>query len=95
LSFGNHEPHFTFRAACRDLWRRKFFNRKIMRTRKNKSQSSIEYRNSIWRTEIKGDLGTPLIKGLVISDFIIKWITRFFLIGLTTYKTIMLIDFFF
>jgi hypothetical protein len=54
-----------------------------MRHKNHKSKAFIEYKSSVWRTKIKGDLSNPIVKNLIIADIIQKWLIRFALITLT------------
>lgn len=51
-----------------------------MRNKKHKSQVQVEYKRSIWKTEIKGDLNNPLVKNMILWDFILGWLLRIIIV---------------
>ncbi len=59
-----------------------------MRSKKSKSQIQVEYKSSMWKMEIKGDLNNPTVKNLIVLDFIFRWIVRPILLSLTALKII-------
>ena len=59
-----------------------------MRNKKHKSEVPVEYKRSIWKMEVKGNLNDPLVRNLIRWDFILIWLVRIILVGLTIFKGI-------
>jgi hypothetical protein len=59
-----------------------------MRSKKHKSQVHVEYKSTTWKTEIKGDLNNPVVRKLIVLDFILRWVVRPILLLLTALKII-------
>lgn len=47
-----------------------------MRSKKHKSQNQVEYKRSIWKTEIKGNIDNSFVRNIILWDFILGWILR-------------------
>ena len=48
----------------------------------------IEYKSSLWKTEIKGDLNNPTVRNMIVWDFVLRWIVRPVLVLLTVYRIV-------
>jgi len=47
-----------------------------MSNKKHKQKEQIEYKRSIWETEIKGNIDNSFVRNIILWDFILGWILR-------------------
>ena len=64
------------------------FKAEIMRINKHKSQNQVEYKSSLWKTEIKGDVNNPLVKTIIVTDFILRWVFRPVILLIAVFKIV-------
>ena len=62
-----------------------------MRNQNQGSQVPVEYKRSTWKTEIKGDVNSPIVKNMIVWDFILGWLIRFILAATAVIKVISLV----